>query len=997
MLALAAAAAAAATGALEFSREHIVDVHHTDMHAGPVNVLFRSNMPINASGAFDLPALTDGIRRRAQALNLPLSWPPYIVDVSLNNEFDLKDGFGKEQAFWREASAAQFGNFTNWPLGTAGIAPPSDFSEAKRRELLASTVWKVDELPRRVDLLRDMLVSTRVAGRSVVLVVHCTAGCDRTGEVIGAYRLNYGGLGLDGTAAAPHNVTSMYAANTAECGRSPNYWSTTALEWFCYDLLYSGGVSSGNCTGFASCKFGGDCVPTAGALQDEEPASAKPVPLIIDTDAGFDVDDAGAVCLANALQDNGETKIIAVGHTNGYVKGIGAVSALMEFYNRGSVPLGSYKGVWARNPRAPGARGTADRYVPDLADNYPAPIRDSSQTPTAVDVYRAALSKAEDHSVAIAAIGIPTNMRDLLASKPDQFSSLGGTALVAQKVKLIVWMDGLYNFGCAQHDEDNWLGSDAGCRGSAKLAVEGWPSSVKQIFSGVGGDVMHGDWLEGCAAKGNPCRQAFEDWGVAGRGRSSWDPISVMIAVRGVVGVHCKESGQGGHQTFPPGSRDGVEHWVSGSSSNQSFVQYSGKGAQAAISFELNQLLCQPPGGFIASNGVWNAAKGENCYGPRGKSPAHGATDIDTTTPVGVMSLSECQQKCLETPGCTAVTVSEEKGGFACYRKADINLRLCDAGTKFSTYVATEWQLARGFNCFGARGSAPAHGARDLENPPGSSCGTMDVRSCQQKCSQLKDCNAVTWQGAKHSGVGKCYRKFVDNLKGCDRGTSFDTYLARTPFSGAANSTTLKTDEAVHVRRRGVQWALGVASGKNTSGSDVPDFLLGSNPHRWANTSLRVSDITTGILQCCSGLVVNISGHLLIEYPEGEIAPHVFDAYTARGLEVFVDVDPAEGEFEAGTPRPAIGLNCSNPPTADQHDCTTPADICAAALARKEAFAAEVLAFTLEWGVSGISVDWEYSYGNNQTCFVELFSFVHGVIAPHGKGFAPWVSNGGGW
>ena len=101
-------------------------------------------------------------------------------------------------------------------------------------------------------------------------------------------------------------------------------------------------------------------------------------------------------------------------------------------------------------------------------------------------------------------------------------------------------------------------------------------------------------------------------------------------------------------------------------------MQYTGKGAQAAISFELNQLLCQPPGGFIASNGVWNAAKGENCYGPRGKSPAHGATDIDTTTPVGVMSLSECQQKCLETPGCTAVTVSEEKGGFACYRKADM-------------------------------------------------------------------------------------------------------------------------------------------------------------------------------------------------------------------------------------------------------------------------------------------------------------------------------------
>ena len=48
-------------------------------------------------------------------------------------------------------------------------------------------------------------------------------------------------------------------------------------------------------------------------------------------DAGFDVDDVGAVCLTNALQNNSDTTIIAVGHTNGYVKGIGAVSALMQF------------------------------------------------------------------------------------------------------------------------------------------------------------------------------------------------------------------------------------------------------------------------------------------------------------------------------------------------------------------------------------------------------------------------------------------------------------------------------------------------------------------------------------------------------------------------------------------------------------------------------------------------------------------------------------------
>ncbi len=41
--------------------------------------------------------------------------------------------------------------------------------------------------------------------------------------------------------------------------------------------------------------------------------------LIVDTDAGFDVDDVGALAVANALQDNGECEIVAVAHTNGCV------------------------------------------------------------------------------------------------------------------------------------------------------------------------------------------------------------------------------------------------------------------------------------------------------------------------------------------------------------------------------------------------------------------------------------------------------------------------------------------------------------------------------------------------------------------------------------------------------------------------------------------------------------------------------------------------------
>jgi hypothetical protein len=34
-------------------------------------------------------------------------------------------------------------------------------------------------------------------------------------------------------------------------------------------------------------------------------------------------------------------------------------------------------------------------------------------------------------------------------------------------------MDGMYNFGCAEHDTYDWLGDDVGCKGAAEIAVNG--------------------------------------------------------------------------------------------------------------------------------------------------------------------------------------------------------------------------------------------------------------------------------------------------------------------------------------------------------------------------------------------------------------------------------------------------------------------------------------------------------------------------------------------
>lgn len=58
----------------------------------------------------------------------------------------------------------------------------------------------------------------------------------------------------------------------------------------------------------------------------------EPVPLIIDSDMSFDVDDVGAACLAHALVDAGEVDLLATIFDTGYPHGVGMLSVIAEWY-----------------------------------------------------------------------------------------------------------------------------------------------------------------------------------------------------------------------------------------------------------------------------------------------------------------------------------------------------------------------------------------------------------------------------------------------------------------------------------------------------------------------------------------------------------------------------------------------------------------------------------------------------------------------------------------
>lgn len=106
----------------------------------------------------------------------------------------------------------------------------------------------------RIKAIRQILETPNP--RQIAIFVHCTAGCDRTGEVIGSYRYHFD---------QSLSIKEMYSQNVIECGRAPNYFSTSALEWFC---IYQRAVDEemgvdrpDDCLSFAKCKVFGDCEP----------------------------------------------------------------------------------------------------------------------------------------------------------------------------------------------------------------------------------------------------------------------------------------------------------------------------------------------------------------------------------------------------------------------------------------------------------------------------------------------------------------------------------------------------------------------------------------------------------------------------------------------------------------------------------------------------------------------------------------------------------------
>jgi len=173
--------------------------------------------------------------------------------------------------------------------------------------------------------------------------------------------------------------------------------------------------------------------------------SAKAIgkPIIIDTDIYSDVDDVGALAVANVLHNCGIAQLKAVMVNSPSKYGSPAVSAINTYFGNGDVPIGALRPFTTDTffDKLYLLRG---EYAAKIAHHYPRTLDNSTQAFAPAKLYREILASSEDNSVTIISIGFLDNLAALLNSTADSLSDLDGWQLAQNKVRELVIMGGQY-------------------------------------------------------------------------------------------------------------------------------------------------------------------------------------------------------------------------------------------------------------------------------------------------------------------------------------------------------------------------------------------------------------------------------------------------------------------------------------------------------------------------------------------------------------------------
>jgi hypothetical protein len=254
--------------------------------------------------------------------------------------------------------------------------------------------------------------------------------------------------------------------------------------------------------------------------------------VIIDTDPGGDVDDAGALAILHALADRREIQILAVGISIGHELAVPYADAVNTWYGRPDLPVGTIKGT---------APYSADYFMKDVVDRYPSNLT-KNNAPDVVDLYRKVLAAQPDNSVTLIAVGPPTNISNLLNSAPDHHSHLSGVELVRRKVKFYA-AGGNGNGGLPYGQTGFNYYMDLK---SASNELNLLPSDFPTVFAGGSGSKLELGSELSSARPDHIIRKSYESYfkGIASN-RATWDQLRVLYACRPASRAYFDTSGPG--------------------------------------------------------------------------------------------------------------------------------------------------------------------------------------------------------------------------------------------------------------------------------------------------------------------------------------------------------------------------------------------------------------------------------------------------------------------
>lgn len=257
----------------------------------------------------------------------------------------------------------------------------------------------------------------------------------------------------------------------------------------------------------------------------------QPIQMILDSDFGSSTDDLFALMMLNHYIDDGLVDLKGVIVDREGEKNAGIVDIFNTYYGHPEIPVGLERnGV--KNPRC---------FIPyngicDLKDAKGNPLfkrsLDTAKLPDGYKLYRQLLSKAEDKSIVIVAIGFATTLSQLIESGADEYSNLSGEQLLDKKVKSIYIQSGRFEAG------DSLCGYNmrAASRQSA-IFYDRLPRSVDLIMSpsniGDGMNYLPQDVLVDLSTtEVNPIKSVYTNY-TCDTGQRMWDTNCLVNAVLG--------------------------------------------------------------------------------------------------------------------------------------------------------------------------------------------------------------------------------------------------------------------------------------------------------------------------------------------------------------------------------------------------------------------------------------------------------------------------------